>query len=261
MSNIQTVLGNKVRTFLRKTKAGSIFRSLLDRPSISSICFVSATRYTESDFWRKSALGRSSAVWRKDSNVWFDVVCQNSDGLSAVYNKAVENSKPVDAYVFLHDDLWLSDHQLLQKIRLALRRFDVLGLAGNRRRVPRQPAWLFSHRDGDEFVWDSNFLSGVVDHGSPGRVQSMEYGPSPAICELLDGLFLAVRGDVMRESVLRFDEIFRFHFYDMDFCRSARQAGLTLGTWPIDVIHESKGGFGGEEWERQYQVYLQKWRR
>jgi len=214
---------------------------------------------SEADFWKRSALGRSSSVWRRDSFVNFSVKFDNTEGLPAVYNRAIETLSNFDAYVFLHDDLWLSDHQLLQKIRLALRRFDVLGLAGNRRRTAKQPAWLFSHQDEGGFVWDHDFLSGGVDHGSPGKVQPMMYGPAPVACELLDGLFLAVRSDVVRASTLKFDERFQFHFYDMDFCRAARKAGLTLGTWPIDVIHESRGGFGGEEWERQYKIYLQKW--
>ena len=58
---------------------------------------------------------------------------------------------------------------------------------------------------------------------------------------------------------MRFDERFPFHFYDLDFCRSARANGLRLGTWPITLTHQSGGRFGIPEWRKAYADYLNKW--
>ena len=47
-----------------------------------------------------------------------------------------------------------------------------------------------------------------------------------------------------------FDPALRFHLYDLDFCRTAHTKGLSVGTWPLAVTHQSGGAFGGPEWER-----------
>src|SRR6266851_3268613 len=59
------------------------------------------------------------------------------------------------------------------------------------------------------------------------------FGETPVPCGLLDGLFLAVNTEHVLRSGARFDSQFMFHFYDLDFCRTSRQKGLSLGTWPI----------------------------
>jgi GT2 family glycosyltransferase len=63
----------------------------------------------------------------------------------------------------------------------------------------------------------------------------------------------------LREKHVRFDPQFDFHLYDIDFCRTARQKELRLGTWPIALTHQSKGSFGTESWFARYEKYLAKW--
>jgi GT2 family glycosyltransferase len=75
---------------------------------------------------------------------------------------------------------------------------------------------------------------------------------------LLDGLLLAVRSETLTRSGLRFDPQFRFHFYDMDFCRQAEKLGLSCGTWDLSVMHESGGNFASAEWQSAYDAYLLK---
>jgi GT2 family glycosyltransferase len=107
---------------------------------------------------------------------------------------------------------------------------------------------------------DTAHLSGAVAHGrNPfGRVSA--YGPVPAECELLDGVFLAAaRRSVLLARGVHFDSRFEFHFYDLDFCRSARAAGLRLGTWPICLTHQSTGAYESPAWLDGYNKYLEKW--
>jgi GT2 family glycosyltransferase len=148
---------------------------------------------------------------------------------------------------------------LKTRLEEALQRFEIVGLAGNKRRVPRQPAWGFV-TDNPQFQWDeAENLSGAVAHFQEGRSVVSSYGPTPAQCQLLDGVFLAAKVGVLLDRSVRFDERFAFHFYDMDFCRTAVNAGLLLGTWPIAVTHASGGAFGTLEWMRYRELYFMKW--
>ena len=72
-------------------------------------------------------------------------------------------------------------------------------------------------------------------------------------------MLLAVRRSVLLNAGVVFDPLFRFHFYDMDFCRTARAAGLRLGTWTISVTHQSGGAFGSAGWNEAFLAYQKKW--
>lgn len=163
--------------------------------------------------------------------------------------------------IFLHDDIHLLDFYWINRLEQGLQVFDIVGLAGNTRRLPKQSAWAFVHDSKNQRKWDSpEHLSGVVAHGKafPPDIWSV-FGPSRQKVMLLDGLLLAVKYQSLTESGLRFDPQFRFHFYDMDFCRQAEKLGLSCGTWDICVMHESGGKFGEDEWLNAYQTYLKKW--
>lgn len=145
-----------------------------------------------------------------------------------------------------------------QRLQEALARFAVVGVAGNRRRVPRQPAWAFID---EHFTWDvPENLSGAVAHPQGSGTQVSYYGECPAAVKLLDGVLLATKAETLRRAGLRFDTRFSFHFYDLDFVRSCEQAGLSLGTWPIAITHASRGSFRTAQWDRAYAEYLSKWK-
>lgn len=80
----------------------------------------------------------------------------------------------------------------------------------------------------------------------------------PAECKLLDGVFLAGRKAVLKSKNALSDPVFDFHLYDMDFCRSASEKGLRLGTWPICITHQSTGAFNSPPWQAKYSLYLKK---
>lgn len=184
----------------------------------------------------------------------------NAAGLPSVYNIAIDESAVDPAILlFIHDDVHLCDFHWTDTLNDGLGQFAVVGVAGNRRRAPRQPGWRFLD---ERFTRDRREnLSGIVAHGHgfpPERVDV--YGPSRQQVSLLDGVMLAVKSETLHAEALRFDERFDFHFYDLDFCRQAERAGLSMGTCPVSLIHESKGNFGGEGWRRGYERYLEKWR-
>jgi GT2 family glycosyltransferase len=85
------------------------------------------------------------------------------------------------------------------------------------------------------------------------------FGAVPAECELLDGLFLAAKRSLLTARGVLFDPRFDFHFYDLDFCRTARHRGLRLGTWPICLTHQSSGAANAKSWSANYRRYIDKW--
>lgn len=224
-----------------------------------SFRFVCATRETYADFFQKTPLGRSLSIYRAPfaELTLFDT---NTSGLPALYNEALDDAaRDPSVMVFVHDDVHLCDFFWHVHILAGLQRFDILGVAGNRRRLPRQPSWRFVD---EQLTADTaEYLSGQVAHGSGFPPQNLSsYGPSGAQVKLLDGVLLAARSETLLSNGVRFDERFDFHFYDLDFCRQAEEKQLRLGTWPLSLIHQSAGQFGSAAWREAYAKYLDKWK-
>jgi hypothetical protein len=217
---------------------------------------ISATRKSAAEFAARSALGRSLHRLLFDRSLVARVTVENKTGLPELYNGVLATIPDDSIAVFMHDDVWIDDHFFTQRIAEGLRWFDLIGVVGNRRRIPRQPSWAYVD---DKQTWDNreNF-SGTIAHGNHPFGSIAWFGPAPQECELLDGVCLAARKSVLVEKGVAFDERFKFHFYDVDFCRTARQKGLKLGTWPVCLTHESPGEFG-DAWRAGYQDYLAKW--
>lgn len=222
------------------------------------IKFVVATRLGIEKFWSNAATGQSLALFK---NPYLEVVVysENTKGLSEIYNNEIENSKGESCLmIFAHDDLHILDFFWMQQIFNGLTHFGIVGVAGNKRRVPFQPSWAFIDSN---FTWDdSDNLSGIVGHGNsfpPSNINN--FGPPFQEVKLLDGLILAAFSETLIQNHIRFDEKFKFHFYDMDFCRQAEIRGISMGTIPLSLIHQSGGNFGSENWKNSYQMYLQKW--
>lgn len=223
--------------------------------------FVCCTRLSQADFDAKAALAISLKPFLSD-HVRIIAAYQNTEGLSAVYNRVIDTLLPVvdpeDVFVFCHDDVLIVDYYWIDRLLIALNRYDVVGLAGSTKRVPRQPSWFFLD---DTFMnVDQSTLSGVIGHGKqfPLNVIS-NYGAPDQEVELLDGLFIAATAKTLIQSGVRFDDEFSFHFYDMDFCRTARKVGLRLGTAALSVVHQSAGNTHTQNWRDAYKRYLNKW--
>jgi hypothetical protein len=223
------------------------------------IKLVVATRESENNFFSKTATGRSLA-FNQPPFLELKLFANNSKGLPAIYNQAIKECAQNPAtIVFAHDDLHILDYFWCSRIKEGLTKFDIIGLAGNKRRVPKQPSWAFVD---NEFTWDAKEnLSGVVGHGKVYPPSNLSiFGTPRQKVKLLDGLLLAAESQTLLKNNLYFDEKFDFHFYDLDFCRQAEEKELSCGTWDLSLIHESGGSFGSEDWRIAYQRYLEKWK-
>jgi len=219
---------------------------------------VCATRRSEADFHAESPLGQSLS--RHPCEGWeLQLYPDNTQGLGQVYADAIESAQGRPAVlVFVHDDVWLCQADWVSQVLQGLRQFDVIGVAGNRRRLAGQPGWAFADQS---LNWDeAEFLSGKVGRGAgPLPTQFNAYGPSGQSVKLLDGLLLAASSPRLIDAGVQFDPQFKFHFYDMDFCRSCEAKRLSQGTWPLSVVHESGGDFGSLPWQLGYARYISKW--
>ena len=225
-----------------------------------SITVVSATRHDKDDFYRQSALGRSLSQTYQNFPTKPQIYFNNAKPLPVCYNDAIAAADPEDILVFVHDDVFIVDFFWIDKLLVGFQIFDILGLAGNKRRVARQPSWAFVGEKDGKFVWDEQAnLSGAIGHGTQFPCQLLVYGPLNQACKLLDGVLLATKKSTLVRNDIRFDERFDFHFYDLDFCRQAEKQNVRMGTIPLGVIHQSSGAFASAKWKKNYDKYLMKW--
>lgn len=229
----------------------------------SSVFLVVATRQSARQFSRATLLGQSlrnfSPTLRPKLLLYPNNEGSNLQGLSTIYNLAIEKLPDQGIVAFVHDDLYLHDWHLNQRLEEALRYFDVVGLVGSVTADDDQPSWCFRLDPSlrPQRV-EGQRASGYLNHHNPYQPELDVYGTTPHSCRLLDGVFLACRLSTLKNSGLRFDPQFDFHCYDSDFCRSAESLGLRIGTWPISCTHGSLGKFDNA-WISQAQLWLRKW--
>jgi glycosyltransferase involved in cell wall biosynthesis len=220
---------------------------------------VAATRSDRPTFLAESLLGRSLERVVNRESVELSVYFENTLGLPELYIASLDQADDEDVLIFVHDDVWIDDWFLPERLQQGLERFAVVGVAGNRRRVPKQPGWWTTDTSTQLNDYDLANLSGSIAHFDGPVARVIYWGEVPSPVKLLDGVFLAARAGTLRQAGVRFDPRFKFHYYDMDFCRQCEQAGLTMGTWPIALTHGS-GGQLTDQWRAVYLEYLEKWR-
>jgi hypothetical protein len=228
---------------------------------------VVATQLDLEDFHKESLLGRSLATIPKALAPRLTVYANNTgdraEGLPALYNRALDAAGPGEVLVCVHDDVHLHDLHVSARAREAVTAFDIAGIAGAREPDLAQPSWYWSFQQADGSLLrgpkQQGAQSGSVNHGDPQTLRVQVFGALPHPCELVDGVLMVLDADRIRAAGVRFDEQFRFHFYDIDFCRSARAQNLSVGTWPISITHSSRGGFDSAMFAEQAHLYLAKW--
>lgn len=222
------------------------------------IQLIAATPLSQKQFFSSSLLAQSISTFIHTSPVDLKLYAENSRGLSEVYNDAIQSSLEEDVIlVFAHDDVMIGDYFWSQRVREGLKNFDLVGVVGNTRRRPKQPGWIMVDTLGN--LDDFSCLSGAMGQGTSFPPEKLDhFGPPGLRCKLLDGVFLAISTSTLRQSRLRFDPLFKFHFYDLDFCRSADALDLKMGTIALSLVHQSLGHLD-QTWFDSYQIYLHKW--
>jgi hypothetical protein len=163
----------------------------------------------------------------------------NTEGLSKRYNDFIKKSKNLYEYiVFVHDDVFVDDLNVCQKLIHAHRDFDIVGLAGGINPVIQKPALWHLMCGG----FGSGNLRGAVAHpAGPEAIGMTSFGVTPARVAILDGLFLSLKTSSIKNKKWQFNENYKFHHYDIASCIDANQKKLKLGVAPIWVVHNSPG--------------------
>lgn len=239
----------------------------IDLPAnLPPLLVVCATRVAPEQFKTHTATGRSLERMKSYGvPVQAQVVCENSNSLSSIFNRAIDVKFIDHIVIFMHDDVWIDDVFIGVHVFEALQRFDVVGVAGSRNRILKQPSWM--HPRSINVRDDVENLLGCVAHDIPNNAHSKdrnwvsEYGAKRGAARLLDGVLIATTVRALLQSNVRFDTRFAFHFYDLDFCMVAENAGLRLGVWPLAISHCSGGNFKSTSWYAAYGTYSSKWQK
>lgn len=183
-------------------------------------------------------------------------IYNNKRGLATVYNEFLENphAADYDYIVFIHDDVWLNDVLLFQKLMDS--EFDVIGLCGGKQ-------WVVNPDTEVRNIWTKackGEASGFVVHSpKPDTFFASGFGVAPQRTVTLDGQFICFTRKAV-EAGLKFDERFQWHYYDMDVCVQANKLGLKVGTAPILATHQSLGqSVMSPEFMTSQKQFIDKW--
>jgi GT2 family glycosyltransferase len=161
--------------------------------------------------------------------------------------------------IFCHDDIEILNENIESLLKENLQNFDIVGVAGTSKLL--QGNWISA---GQPYI-----------HGNVAHQINTINGPKYNLCrysldsnprvvkniQALDGLFIAVRREVM--DVVCFDEATfdGFHLYDLDFTYNAFLNGLkTVVDKRIAIIHWSGGNYD-ENWYKYKGLFENKYKR
>jgi hypothetical protein len=162
----------------------------------------------------------------------------NKEGLSKNYNVFLnENIDKFDYIVFLHDDVYVDDFNIGNKLIEAHKEYDIVGLAGGVNPSISKPALWHLMCGG----FGPNLRGTVFHYANDKQLFATNFGVTPSRVTILDGLFLSVSTDSVSRSEWKFNEDYNFHHYDIASCIDANQKKLKLGVYPIWVFHKSPG--------------------
>ena len=167
------------------------------------------------------------------------------------YNRGAAQASG-DIVVFSHDDVEILSVDFAARLTRALAQHALVGVAGTTHFPVEgwgRPGWPYRH--------------GQIAHRVPGgaRYAVDVFGVGGAIVpgvQAVDGVFFAVRREVL--DAVRFDETTfdGFHFYDIDFSYRVFRAGFEVAVSnEIAIVHHSRGHLG-DEWRRYAERFMAK---
>ena len=208
---------------------------------------------TDKEFEQKPIFQSFKKQYEINSSIEPYIFKDNKRGLSECYNEILKEPKHLDKTVlFVHDDVELEDNRMVNK--LVNSPYDVTGLAGAKTFDKRAPklAWHLASSKQD--------YVGEVAHCYQEKVWTTVFGPTNSRSLTLDGLFLAVKPNILNQKGLTFDEDFQFHFYDIAFCLRANQHKVSCGVLPIRAIHHGIGdSMLTSEWQNANSLFREKY--
>lgn len=222
------------------------------------VAIISCTKKSESEA-NTIPIVKSYRDSNFSSNVILDMLWENKDGLPKVYNRCLEyyRNKNFDYLVFVHDDVYLDDTKLVEKLQKAFDelKYDIVGLAGGLNPSIKYPAlW--------HIMCPKSSHRGQVQHPcSETQIYYTAFGPTPDRVTIADGVFLAVNLKNVLNVGWKFNENYTFHHYDLSSCLDANKLKLKIGVYPIHIIHLSPGLKSLEDkvWKESNEKFLKEY--
>lgn len=159
-------------------------------------------------------------------------------------NKMIEESKnEYDYLILMHSDVNLSIYDFVKHLILTNGKYNVVGMAGTKKLfVSQTPLTWFtgSHKYPNERY-------GKIVHNHDGLLlESFFNKDNPEVLDTevitIDGLLMCLDKKTMLNDKARFDEIFTYDFYDLDFCLNIQfNTDLKIGVFVQQTIHQSLG--------------------
>ena len=191
---------------------------------------------------------------------------EEAEGICSKYNLGIIQalSKSKEGWIiFAHDDAILKSGNPSEELN-KLENFgaDVIGVAGNCKIPKLSPGYWWSG------ITETGFRgSGAVVHRTPSlqNVFHIEsYGPYPQQVAALDGIWMAVKASCLADDEnLRFEGSFPgYHYYDADFCATARRRGYKIWVADLLFLHDKWGkGVEDPSFLQHQELFLNKWKR
>ena len=204
---------------------------------------VFASAVADPERYRRCALSGIRSVAEPDSVVVEVETSSIFDGYNEVLD-AFRDEPALEALVLMHDDVEIVDPRFCEKVRrrMAEPGVGVVGVAGAR--GVTSLAW-----------WEGDCR---------GRVREtrglLDWGGGVHDVDCVDGLMLILSPAVVRTVRFDAERFSGFHAYDVDYCFEARAAGLRVLVDELDVVHQTKGGFGDKAvWDEADRIWRSKW--
>lgn len=163
-----------------------------------------------------------------------------------------------DIVIMCHDDIEiLTDPE--QFIRIIVKsvldkKTGFVGVAGTTH-LSQDAVW-WNHS-----LWQQGKHRGHVYHGQDIHTADSTYYGKPDRVVCMDGLFLAARGEVLREVGLDKPEYFEggWDFYDIHYTITAHEKKYHNRVLPINILHNSKGELvGRDSWHKNRQAFIDR---
>lgn len=205
----------------------------------NTFALVSCTKKTKEE----TLLFSSVYNLTKDASPYgvFDYVYffeDNKEGLSKRYNQFIEHhGDDYDYIIFAHDDVYIDDGRVIEKLTEAHRTYDIVGVAGGVNPVIKEPTLWHIMCGG----FGPNLRGFAGHYTNDNRVMVTTFGPTPDRVAIADGLFLSIKMSKVKEVNWRFNENYTFHLYDIASCLDANKKRMKIGVYPIMLFHASPG--------------------
>lgn len=160
--------------------------------------------------------------------------------IKIIYNEIKDD----DLICFVHEDVLILDKNFKEKLEYVFSTKKDIGLVGvvGAKELSDNCAWWLNQED--------KLLGHVIQENNDKKYHLVKGGIGFSDKMVaVDGLFFAIRGELLNKG-LRFDETFNsFHFYDVSICFQVLQMGYKIGCVDILLQHKSPGMFFlSKEW-------------